>query len=153
MPTSFLGSHLGKWTLMFMSVKNKQNSSVYFLVRALYLIHPRWRWRQNNAKHYKHSDITGMHNYLLVRQRILCFAGSCPDIGQWWAVLASTFFILCTAMFLYSKYAVFNVFFNCCGGRHVRVLGEVTQRRTPWAEPWFWVLSVCLSVLPSAGLL
>ena len=43
-----------------------------------------------------------------------------------WAVLAS---ILTTAMSLYSKYSVFHVFFNCCGGRHVRLLGEAAHRR------------------------
>ena len=41
-----------------MSVKNKQNALVHFLVRAEFLIRPRRRrWRRNNAKHYKHPDI------------------------------------------------------------------------------------------------
>ena len=40
-----------------MFVKNKQNSSVNFLVRAKLLM--RRRWRRNNAKHYKHPDNIG----------------------------------------------------------------------------------------------
>ena len=39
-----------------MSVKNKQNSSVNFLVRAKLLIRLQ---RRDNIKHYKHSDSIG----------------------------------------------------------------------------------------------
>ena len=42
-----------------MSVKNKQNSLVNFLVRAKFLIRMRRRRRRSNAKHYKHPDIIG----------------------------------------------------------------------------------------------
>ena len=42
-----------------MSVKNKQKLSVNFLVRALQLIRP-WHRRRNNAEHYKHPDNIGM---------------------------------------------------------------------------------------------
>ena len=43
-----------------MCAKNKQNSSVNFLMRAKFLIRL-WRQRQgrNNAKHYKHPDSIG----------------------------------------------------------------------------------------------
>ena len=40
-----------------MSVKSKQNLSVKFLVRGIFVIGPRRRLRRNNAKHYKHPDI------------------------------------------------------------------------------------------------
>ena len=40
-----------------MFVKNKQNSSVHFLLRAEFLISPQRRRGRDNAKHYKHSDI------------------------------------------------------------------------------------------------
>ena len=29
------------------------------LVRAEFLMRPRWRWRRNNDKHYKHPDSIG----------------------------------------------------------------------------------------------
>ena len=41
-----------------------------------------------------------------------------------------------TAMFLYSKYSVFHVFSNCCGGWRIRVLGAAAQRRPLWAQAW-----------------
>ena len=40
-------------------VKNKQNSSVNFLVRAKLLIWRRRRLRPQNVKHYKHLDSIG----------------------------------------------------------------------------------------------
>ena len=40
-----------------MSAKNKQNSLVNFVVRAIFMIHPRRLKRLNNAIHYKHPDI------------------------------------------------------------------------------------------------